>query len=440
MSRAAGPWTGILLLGGALLVATAFGAQALSRWEHGRVVDLALAQALVYAGAGWLLLRSEHGAAPSWAPPFALAGILVLGALMRLLVLFEPPVSTDVFRYVWDGRVQGAGMNPYLYIPADAALAHLRDEVIYPHINRKDYAPTIYPPAAQIVFFLATRIGESVTVMKAVMVAFEGLGVLAILKLLAARGLPATRILLYVWHPLPIYEFAGSGHVDAIAIAGLMLAFWAAERRSPLLAGAALAAGVFAKYFPMVAGPALWSRWDWRLPAAFAATAILFYMPYLSAGAALLGFLGGYLDEGGLASGSGLYLWSLARLALPLPASAALYLPLAAILLALVALRLIFTRQGSGPDLWGGMVLALVFTVLFSPHHAWYFAWAIPFLCFHPSAAVIYVTGASSSLLKLGWPPDVAGASILYGPFAALLLVEIGLRRTGMKEWRHGRA
>src|SRR5262249_9391532 len=157
----------------------------------------------------------------------------------------------------------------FLSGPADAALSGLRDGAIYPYINRADYAPTIYPPAAQIVFFLITRVSESIVFLKAVMVGFEVLAAWAILQLLATRGLPRARVLLYAWHPLPFGEFARSGHVDVVAIAFLLLAFLAVERRSPLLAGIALVAGALVKYVPVVAGPALYRRWDWRLPLAF---------------------------------------------------------------------------------------------------------------------------------------------------------------------------
>src|SRR5262249_22607468 len=150
-------------------------------------------------------------------------------------------------------------------VPADAALASLRDQAIYPYLNRADYAPTIYPPTAQIVFHLITRISEAPLAMKVAMLAFEALAVWTILPLLAARGLPRGRILLYAWHPLPLWEFARSGHVDIIAIAFLLLAFLAVERRSPVFAGIALGAGVLVKYFPIVAAPALYKRWDWRL-------------------------------------------------------------------------------------------------------------------------------------------------------------------------------
>ena len=251
---------------------------------------------------------------------------------MRLVLLPGTPVSTDIFRYVWDGRVQGAGINPYLHLPVDAALSSLRDADIYPHINRADYAPTIYPPTSQIVFYLITRISETTVAMKAAMVAFEGLAVWAILQLLAARGLPRSRILLYAWHPLPLWEFARSGHVDIVAIAFLLLAFLAIERRSPILAGIALGAGVLVKYFPIVAGPALYKRWDWRLPIAFLATIAVLYLPYIGAGAKVLGFLGQYVGEEGFDKGSGIFLWQLLDSVLPLRGQAfAFYFPAAAL-------------------------------------------------------------------------------------------------------------
>ena len=86
-------------------------------------------------------------------------------AILRIIALATPPnfLSTDVYRYVWDGRVQGAGINPYLYIPSEPEVASLRDDAIYPHINRLYTAPTIYPPFAQMVFFAVTRFAESVS-------------------------------------------------------------------------------------------------------------------------------------------------------------------------------------------------------------------------------------------------------------------------------------
>ena len=267
-------------------------------------------QTPIYAVAAWLVLARPNAAAISGRA--AVAGILLVGLAMRLIVLPSPPASNDIYRYVWDGRVQAAGINPYRYLPADEALRPLRDEAIYPHINRATYAPTIYPPAAQLVFLAATRISETAGLHEDRHARVRGAGGMGD-PAIAGRARPARHArLLYAWHPLPLWQFAGDGHVDAIAIAFLLLAFVAADRRSPILSGIALAAGVLVKYFPAVAGPAIYKRWDWRLPAAFAASLGLLYLPYLGVGTKVFGFLGGYVAEEGFEQGSGIFLWQLA--------------------------------------------------------------------------------------------------------------------------------
>jgi alpha-1,6-mannosyltransferase len=426
----------LALLAAGLLVLAAFGAAALWRGDHPTVALIALVQLPIYAAAAWIVI-----ARPSWAPMtgrHAVLGILLVGLAMRLIVLPSPPASSDIYRYIWDGRVQAAGVNPYRYVPGDDALRALRDEAIYPQINRADYAPTIYPPMAQMVFFAATRISESPPFMKAVMVAFEGLAVWAILHLLGARGLPATRILLYAWHPLPLWEFAGSGHADAIAIACLLLGFVAVDRRSPILAGVALAAGALVKYFPVVAGPAMYKRWDWRLPLAFAASIGVLYVPYLGAGTKVFGFLGGYVAEEGLEQGAGIFLWQLAGSVVRLPADAfAFYFPLAAALMLALALVLFVRRQEPKADLAAAAILAVASTVLFSPHYPWYFAWLIPFACIYPTAALVYLTCAASWLHFASWPPSLGDGLLLYGVSASILIVELARRRYGKKETAH---
>jgi hypothetical protein len=64
--------------------------------------------------------------------PVTLLGLGTGGTLFRLiLVPLDPPrLSTDIYRYIWDGHVQGAGVNPYLYLPVDPRLAGLRDDSI----------------------------------------------------------------------------------------------------------------------------------------------------------------------------------------------------------------------------------------------------------------------------------------------------------------------
>jgi len=108
-----------------------------------------------------------------------------------VLVPLDPaPLSTDIYRYIWDGRVQAAGINPYLYLPVDRKLETLRDSSIYPNINRRDYAHTIYPPAAQIFFFAVTRITQSVIGFKGTILLVEIGTIILILLTLQSIGQP----------------------------------------------------------------------------------------------------------------------------------------------------------------------------------------------------------------------------------------------------------
>ena len=219
-------------------------------------LKIALVQCVLYVFVAWLVIKAR-------AARSTLIIVIVLAVLFRLSLLFSPPyLSDDIYRYIWDGRVQAAGINPYRYIPADSALAQLQDDKIYPRINRKDYARTIYPPVAEAVFFLTTRISETVTWMKATMVLFEALAVWALAQLLTSFGLPRQRILLYAWHPLVVWEFAGSGHVDSIAIAFIALALLARRRNSEIGTGLTVACATLGKVFPFVLFPAFYKRWS----------------------------------------------------------------------------------------------------------------------------------------------------------------------------------
>ncbi len=79
--------------------------------------------------------------------------VLTLAAILRLTFLFTTPVlSDDIYRYIWDGRVQREGINPYRYPPQAPEIQHLRNST-YEGINNKGI-PTIYPPLMQTALVL----------------------------------------------------------------------------------------------------------------------------------------------------------------------------------------------------------------------------------------------------------------------------------------------
>jgi hypothetical protein len=388
----------LIVLGCALFAVYLWSLRARSSADIAWFLQLVLIASVLYIVGCWLVIRTQ----PSHATSLI---VLVFAVLFRLSLLFAPPyLSDDIYRYIWDGRVQAAGINPYRYAPTDPALEHLRDDKVYPRINH-NYAPTMYPPAAEAVWFVTTRVSESVTWMKITMIVFEGIAIWALMQLLALIGLPRQRILLYSWHPLTVWEFAGSGHLDAIAIAFISLALLARYRKAEATAGLTLACAALVKMFPAVLFPALHKRRDWKLPVVFALTIVLAYLPYLGVGArGVIGFLPGYAQERGMSSGEQFFiLAAIRRLPLGFRVPTGAFIVFAILILAIVAWW-ILARQRDTYDrsLTNCLIIACTFTVLLAPHFAWYFVWLVPFLCFVPAVSAIYLT-LSSFLLYFTW-------------------------------------
>jgi len=394
-----------------------------------RTIEVVLtesASGLLYLAAASLVLRRKLPSAALW---------LVLGAafLMRALPLpFPPPLSTDLYRYVWDGRVQAVGINPYRYLPVDPRLALLRDQHVFPHINRADSARTIYPPTAELVFGLSALFAPGVAGMKLVMLGCDLTTIFWLIRLLRLAGRPAEQVLLYAWAPIPVWEFAGNGHVDALAAALVTLALLAGARARQGLAGALLAAATLVKYLPAVIALAFWRRGDLRLITAFIVTMVLLYAPYLGAGTQVFGFLPGYIAEEGLLSGHGVFLLDLLRLLITLPpwAGPAYAATLVAVMLAMAL------RYGFGPDLPAApgprietlsrqaAALGAVALVGISPHYPWYFGWLVPLICLAPTPALLYIV-AASVLLALDPVHHVGIAAIVYIPAAVLAVWQL---------------
>lgn len=350
----------------------------------------------VYLVAVRLVLRSTL-------PPAALWVVLGLAVVMRAALLPSLPfLSSDVYRYVWDGQVQAAGINPYRYVPADPALATLRDPDVYPLINRADYAQTIYLPAAQIVFAIVGRITAAVTGMKVAMMAFEVVAAICLLRLLALAGLPRERILIYAWNPLPLWSFACDGHVDAVAVGLLGVALLARSTRRDGLAGALLAAASLVKMLPVVVAPAFLRGGSfWRPALAGLAVIVVLYLPYLSVGRGVLGFLSAYTGEEGYDTGVGYWLVAGLSHLVALPASAGrTYAVCAGLGFCALALWIARGRVGEGRSdivvlCRDTAILAAIATFAVNPHYAWYYAWlALPCVV-APIPAVVWLSSAS---------------------------------------------
>lgn len=376
------PLVQVAALGGMLLLIDAAGPALHHAFGSAAFVAIMILHA---AAAARVALLARHHSSPA-----ALAIVLAIAFVLRALLLATPPyLSTDIWRYVWDGRVQGAGINPYLYVPAAPELAHLRDAAIFPNINRADYAPTIYPPVAQWIFFIVTRFSDSMTAMKAAMVCFDLATIAALIALLHRLGRPLLSVAAYAWHPLPIWEIAGNGHVDAVMLALLMWSLWLALAARIPIAGALATLAALVKPTALLALPVYWRPWDWRLILLVCGLVALMYVPFLSAGWGVLGFGPGYLREEGLLTGTGLWLPQLFAPAQPLPIWLVVTLyGGGALALAGLAIQAGFRRDRSPATSIGTLLLLiLLFLDILAPNYPWYFLVLAAFLPLSPAVS-----------------------------------------------------
>ncbi|HSZ97743.1 MAG TPA: glycosyltransferase 87 family protein [Bradyrhizobium sp.] len=349
--------------------------------------------------------------------------IFSVAILLRVYVLlFDPLLSSDIYRYIWDGRVQAAGINPYRYFPADPALASLRDAAIFPHINRVDTAATIYPPVAQFFFLIVTRFGENVTTMRLAMLACDAVSVALIMLFLRQMDQPVTRVIAYLWHPLPLWEIANGGHVDALMVALMLSGLWVAMTGKALRGVALIAFSALVKPYvaPVLAG--IWRPWNLKMPLVVVAVTVLCYLPYLSVGWGVFGYLTkGYMAEEGISAGYELWPLALWRLAFgEHRGDVAVYLVLATLALLFAAFVVAFrTDRNVASSLGSINMLLLLSLLLVSPNYPWYFLAVTPFvaLCGSPPTWAVSIAALMLSE-QLDWDfyiPRMVTKSVLFG-------------------------
>jgi alpha-1,6-mannosyltransferase len=250
---------------------------------------------LTLAGIVYLFAIREFFATPVFSKRVVVIG-LVLAALWHLAFLRMPPGGDDdIHRYVWDGRVQRLGYNPYIVVPSDPALGRLHTPETRT-LNHPDL-PSPYPAGAELFFRAVTTIHESVLALKVAFVVCDLTIVLVLLDILRRSGQAAHWVLAYAWNPLLAVEVAGSGHVDIVGVLLLLVSFAALGRRWRTVAAVAFGLAVAVKLLPIVLLPLYWRRVRIRDAALAVVVVGLLYVPFLSHGRIPIGSLGTYVQS-----------------------------------------------------------------------------------------------------------------------------------------------
>lgn len=385
------------------------------------------------AGIGWWwsLHRARAGGV-------SLRWVVAGAVLLRLVGLAaDLRTSDDAARVVWEGRVVLDGSSPYAHPPDARELESLARAAprLHAAVGHRD-VPASYPPLVQGVGVLAAELtGErddpdaGVRAVRALFAIADLLALVPLVALLRRRGLPDGLALAWGWCPLAVFEIAGAGHLEALALAPLLGALAVSERsrsRAGELGAAALfALAILAKLLPIVLLP--WFARDARAPAGSpsalvrrALVRVALVLTFVALGFApfLPPFSGLRGAERGVLAGLGEYAlrWDGLNLAHRFVEGACALVfdrdlawsdprRLARGLLALVWLAWAWCtwRRERDParaalDLFGAW---LVVTPIL---HPWYALWCVPWLAFRRSSAFAFLTAAA----PLAFAPVVA--------------------------------
>ncbi len=252
---------------------------------------------LTVAGIAYLFAVRKFFSTPRFDRRVVVIG-LVLAAAWNIAFLRLPAGANnddDIHRYVWDGRLQRLGYNPYLVVPSDPAVRGLHTGETR-NLNNPDL-PSPYPPGAQLFFRAVTAIHESTFAFKVAFVICEFAIVFVLLDVLRLTRQAEHLVLAFAWNPLLAVEVAGSGHIDIVGALLLVVSAAALVRRWRATAAIALGLAIAVKFLPVVLLPLYWKRVRIRDAVLAAAVVALLYLPFLNHGRIPIGSLGTYVQS-----------------------------------------------------------------------------------------------------------------------------------------------
>jgi hypothetical protein len=354
-----------------------------------RPLPLLIAAWIAFIAAAWLLRKVPRRT--------SVALILLGGIALQVAAVSAPPQnSNDLYRYIWDGRVQAAGIDPYQYVPTATQLTGLRNEFLFhpdaqycvwpsyvakhpaadltagcTRINRPN-VPTIYPPVAEAYFlgvYYLHPADDSSTPIQAATALAAVLTTVLLLFGLSRLGRDVRMAALWSWCPTVALEAGNSAHVDVIAVgitaAAILALATARTTRRTILGGILLGLAIATKLTPVLAAPALLRRRWVTVALAAAGAFIAVYIPHvLRVGGKVIGFLPGYLQQENYTKGTRFGI-------IGLFVTGPLAMAVAVLILAAIALAVL---QFSDPDRpWqGALIMTAAALAVATPHYQWY--------------------------------------------------------------------
>lgn len=364
---------------------------------HVPIVHPAWMYTFVFIGASllfcWLCRAVERVTVPrGWL--FVAVGVALL---IRLSFVTTTPVgSDDIYRYMWDGKVQSAQINPYLFSPDSSALKPLQSHLLPSAVNHRDLK-TLYFPFSEWAFYVCYQLsGEAVWGYKLLLLAAEGATLVGLYLLLSLFRIPEKFVLLYAFCPLPILQFALDGHLDALGFPFLLfgLLLYSKERKIPGLLLIGLSMSI--KPVALVLLPILFlleRSWNRRLLTIVvpSATVMVQFLPYMATSnpfEALATFARNWTFNGVVFEGLYHFLADNQKSRI-----------ICLVMLSIALLMIYLTRKDFLKKVHSSVLLLLLFSPVV---HPWYIAWlAVLMPLTRQWSAIIYSATASLTSLTI---------------------------------------
>lgn len=355
--------------------------------------------------------------------------IILFAILFKIpMVWSTPTLSDDIYRYIWDGKIQASGINPYTTFPAKSELKDFRDDSIFPKINSKSkYDP--YQPVSQIFFLINYKIGNNnLLIFKLILSIFDIFSILILISILKKLKIDISRSIVYAWSPLVIFEISHSGHIDGLIVFFLLAAVLARIKKRSFLSGIFLGLSIPVKLYSLFLVPAFLRGKDYKLPTALISTVILVYLPYLEAGWQIFRFI--FFFQQGPSFNAGLrglvhMLFGSSNIF-----ADKVFLIITLIIMLLVAIIVISRKERNNRDFFLNILILSGTFVVFLPFLVgWYLLFIIPFLSILPSYGLIYISGTVTLsyifYTQKPWNIPIWVWLIEYIPFYLLIAIEI---------------
>ncbi len=369
------------------------------------------AAALFYLIAVWLVL---HGPGRLRLGRKSLWFLFAAAVIFRLTLLPLAPASgSQLWRFHWDGQIEHAGFNPYVWAPNNPLFNPIRTpaDAAIPSPGRA----AIHPPLAQLLAHQNYNWFPGLRSEKILLVVFDLLLLALLGRMLAARRLPPEWALIYGWSPLAVLEVAGHGHIEPIAALLVLLALAACERRARS-AGVAIAAAAATLWYALALVPvvavAAGNRWA-RLLRWLFATAVVLSLPFWVASSRfVLGDIGRNLRAAAAAPSFNASLYALAQAWFGSHAGAVLACALGALVIVLACVRCM-------PPLRAAFWILGVLLLVLPQVQPWFLLWLLPLLVFFPEPAWLYFSVAVVWAYLIGRSPP--WTALEYAPLYLLL-------------------